>query len=52
VDVLRALFPRRYDPHQMGFALGETLAHLNYLVGQGLVARWPGQDGVLLYRRR
>jgi glyoxylase-like metal-dependent hydrolase (beta-lactamase superfamily II) len=49
-SVLQALFPRPLDPHQTGFALAETLAHLNYLVGQGVVRRWPGPGGVLLYR--
>lgn len=51
-DVLRRLFRRELDPHQMGFALGETLAHLNYLVEHGVVERWPGPDGILLYRAR
>jgi glyoxylase-like metal-dependent hydrolase (beta-lactamase superfamily II) len=51
-QVQQALFARPLDAHQTAFALGETLAHLNYLVGQGLVARWPGRDGVLLYRKR
>lgn len=49
-DVLRRLFQRELDPHQTGFALGETLAHLNYLVAQSLVERLPGEGGVLLYR--
>ena len=51
-EVQRLLFTRPLDAHQTGFALGETLAHLNYLVGQDLVARWSGPDGVLLYRSR
>jgi glyoxylase-like metal-dependent hydrolase (beta-lactamase superfamily II) len=49
-SVLEALFPRALDPHQTGFALAETLAHLNYLLGQGMLRRWPGPNGVLLYR--
>ncbi|MFO1073557.1 MAG: MBL fold metallo-hydrolase [Geminicoccaceae bacterium] len=48
--VLRHLFRRELDPHQMGFALGETLSHLNYLVNQGIVARWTDRDGVLRYQ--
>lgn len=51
-DVLLRLFHRELDAHQMGFALGETLAHLNYLVEQGTVERWLAPDGVLLYRAR
>jgi hypothetical protein len=30
----------------MGFALGEALAHLNYLMHQGALARELGADGV------
>ncbi len=37
--VFRALFPRIQDLHQTRFALGEALAHLNHLVGQGRLAR-------------
>jgi glyoxylase-like metal-dependent hydrolase (beta-lactamase superfamily II) len=51
-QVLRSLFPRELDPHQTGFALGETLSHLNYLVEQGVVERWADESGVLLYRTR
>lgn len=50
--VLRRLFRRELDVHQVGFALGETLSHLNYLVGQGLVSRAPRGDGVVVYRAR
>lgn len=34
-EVLEALFSRDFDAHQLHFALGETLAHLNYLVARG-----------------
>ncbi len=50
--VLQALFPRPLDAHQTGFALAETLAHLNRLLGLGLLTRGPGSGGVLLYQRR
>jgi len=40
------LFPRRLDRHQMGFALGEALAHLHYLMHQGELNRDIGPDGV------
>lgn len=30
-EILPVLFPRLLDPHQMGFAFGEVLAHINYL---------------------
>ncbi|NQU60934.1 MAG: MBL fold metallo-hydrolase [Rhodospirillales bacterium] len=46
VDVLRELFKRELDAHQLFFAAGEALAHLHYLVGQGKIRRRMGEDGV------
>jgi hypothetical protein len=40
------LFRRLLDRHQMGFALGEALAHLHYLEGQGALSRDSGADGI------
>jgi glyoxylase-like metal-dependent hydrolase (beta-lactamase superfamily II) len=51
-DVLRTLFPRRYDPHQMGFALAETLAHLNHLLRRGEVERGLDEEGRWRFVRR
>lgn len=51
-EVLRSLFPRELDAHQTGFALAETLAHLNCLRRQGLIERWLEADGADRYRRR
>jgi hypothetical protein len=52
VDVFDSLFARRVegDPHLLGLATGETLAHLNYLVqrGEAVVARM--EDGVAWYQ--
>ena len=45
VELLPVLFRRPLDRHQMAFALGEALAHLHYLMGQGTLARVPGADG-------
>ncbi|MFZ2006789.1 MAG: MBL fold metallo-hydrolase [Stellaceae bacterium] len=45
-DLLPVLFRRVLDRHQMGFALGEALAHLHYLEGQGSLERETGADGV------
>ncbi len=39
-DVLEVLFPAIADLHQLRFALGETLAHLNHLVAAGRLRRW------------
>lgn len=45
-DLLPVLFRRQLDRHQMGFALGEALAHLHYLRGHGAIAASEGADGV------
>ncbi|MEO1089706.1 MAG: MBL fold metallo-hydrolase [Pseudomonadota bacterium] len=41
---LRRLFPKVTDTHQLRFALGETLAHLNRLVALGRLARIDDGD--------
>jgi glyoxylase-like metal-dependent hydrolase (beta-lactamase superfamily II) len=45
-DMLPVLFRRVLDRHQMGFALGEALAHLHYLEGRGALARDTSDDGI------
>jgi len=52
VQVLRQLFLRELDTHQLFFALGETLAHLHYLMGRGKVRRRRDADGVHLFQRQ
>lgn len=37
-DLTREMFPHVEGPDNIGFALGETLAHVNRLVRQGVVA--------------
>jgi len=51
MQLLPVLFRRPLDRHQMAFALGEALAHLHYLTGQGLLARELGADGVNRFLR-
>jgi glyoxylase-like metal-dependent hydrolase (beta-lactamase superfamily II) len=46
VELMGVLFRRALDRHQIGFALGETLAHVNYLMHQGALGRELGADGV------
>lgn len=49
-ELVPILFDRDLDAHQLQFALGETVAHLNrLLVGGALVAN-AEPDGCLLYR--
>jgi len=38
-DVLPVLFRRKLDEHQIGFAMGEAIAHLHYLHAEGKVRR-------------
>lgn len=49
LEVMRVLFPRVLDPHQTGFATGETLAHLHHLMAKGTVRRDDRGDGVWVY---
>jgi glyoxylase-like metal-dependent hydrolase (beta-lactamase superfamily II) len=49
VDVFGALFARPIGPDLLGMATGEALAHLNCLVGRGLVKRRTDADGVAWY---
>ncbi|MFD0669446.1 MBL fold metallo-hydrolase [Ramlibacter sp. MAHUQ-53] len=45
VDMLPVLFRRTLDAQQTLFALGESLAHLHALRGQGRLRRRRGEDG-------
>ncbi len=49
VEVLRQLFKRELDTHQLFFAIGEALAHLHYLMGQGKIRRRVDDEGVHLF---
>lgn len=49
VDVLGRLFKRELDNHQLFFAIGESLAHLHYLMGTGRIVRTRTKDGADLF---
>jgi len=49
-ELLPILFPRELDGHQILFAMGEGIAHMNHLLRRGAVARVPGP--VLRFVRR
>ncbi len=51
-DMVPILWRRQLDRHQTGFALGEALAHLHYLVGQGEIERTPDENGVNRFLRK
>ena len=50
-EVLPILFPRLLDAHQIGFAFGEVLAHINYLVGLGSLRRDIDAHGIIRVER-
>lgn len=50
-EIVPVLFRRKLDAHQLGFAIGETLAHLHYLVNRNRMSRSERADGVYTYRR-
>lgn len=45
-ELIPVIFHRALDPHQTGFAFGETLAHVNYLLRRGRLRQLPPKDGV------
>ena len=47
-----AVFPQGLDPQNAGIAVGETVAHLNYLCRHGSIVRERQDDGVYLYAYR
>lgn len=49
-QALHILFKREMDPHQMTFALGESLAHLHLLWFAGDFQRERGSDGVYRFK--
>src|SRR5579863_1457691 len=42
-ELLPVLFTRELNPHQMGFAFSELLAHVNYLLARGIL-RWTERE--------
>jgi glyoxylase-like metal-dependent hydrolase (beta-lactamase superfamily II) len=52
IDVFGSLFARKIGPDLMGMATGESLAHLNCLIGRGRAVGERDKDGVVWYRAR
>ena len=50
-DFLPILFKRELDLHQIGFAMGEALAHLAHLVRAGRLEIAQREDAITTYRR-
>lgn len=49
-ELLPHIFDRELDPHQMGFAFGEVLAHVNYMLGRGELRMDQANDGVMRFQ--
>lgn len=50
VDLAKAMFPHVEGPDNIGFALGETLAHVNHLVRKGVVADVGAAPGSSIFQ--
>ncbi len=50
-EIVPLLFRRPLDRQQLGFAIGETMAHLARAVASGDLARRERKDGVWLFQR-
>jgi hypothetical protein len=51
-QLLPILFRRSLDSHQMTFAMGESIAHLNLLWRQQRLGRHLGKDGIIRFHLR
>ena len=51
-DATTVLFPRALNDHQYFFALGETLAHLNYLWCDSQISREETTTGTFVFQRQ
>jgi glyoxylase-like metal-dependent hydrolase (beta-lactamase superfamily II) len=50
-EIVPVLFHRTLDTQQLGFAIGEALAHLNHLMAEGRLRRTTGAEGIDRYQR-
>ena len=48
-ELIPYLFKRELDRHQLGFAIGEAMAHANFLVTEGRLIKNRCQDGYIRY---
>ncbi|MGD9871705.1 MAG: MBL fold metallo-hydrolase [Thauera sp.] len=48
-ELLPTLFPRELDTHQVMFAMGEAIAHLNHLESQGALSRRMDANGLIRF---
>ena len=50
VDIMEKMFTRDLDNHQVFFALGEALAHVQLLMHAGKIKRTIDVNGIYLYK--
>ncbi len=50
-ELMTTLFRRPLDAHQLGFAMGETVAHMNHLLRAGRVVREADARGTIRFVR-
>lgn len=50
-DIVPRMFRRPLDAHQLHFALGEALAHLQQLWHEGALVRATGSDGIVRFEK-
>jgi len=50
-ELVPVLFRRQLDAHQLGFAIGEALAHLHYLEADGQAERVADAGGIHRFRK-
>lgn len=48
-ELLDVIFPRELDPHQMGFAFNELLAHINFMARSGTLQIAPVRGGAMKF---
>ncbi len=50
-ELLEVIFRRELDVHQLSFAMGEAIAHLNYLQAEGRLERTLDADGTYRFQQ-
>jgi glyoxylase-like metal-dependent hydrolase (beta-lactamase superfamily II) len=49
-DMVPLIFHRPLDAHQAGFATGEVIAHINYMLSEGRLTKETSADGVMTFK--
>jgi glyoxylase-like metal-dependent hydrolase (beta-lactamase superfamily II) len=49
-EMVPLIFHRPLDAHQAGFATGEVIAHINYMISKGELVKETAADGVMRFK--